>query len=119
MGDPTRAKAIADLEALATVISGPLMIWSNEALVGIGAAVHAIEFFRSRGYVITGFEGFNTDGTYLMPQMDFIADFSSIGGSWSDRVQRSAEAAVAIVSRWQPGPQFITFTLQRPEENAP
>jgi hypothetical protein len=111
-----RAQALGELEALATVIRGPLMLWSNEVFVGREAAAKAIEFFRSRGDVILGFEGFNTDGVFLVPQMDLIADFSSINGTWSERVEHSADAAVLVMSKWQSGPQFVTFVVAQREE---
>ena len=120
MGSPTpRALALTELEDLATGIDGPVMLWSNEVLIGRGSAVDAIHFYRSRGDVILGFEGFDTDGTVRTPRMDCIADLSSIDGSWSDRQDRSVEAALAIVYRWVPGPQWITFVVQRPNQGDP
>jgi hypothetical protein len=113
-----RAQALGELEELASVISGPLMLWSNEVFVGREVASQAIELFRSRGYVILGFEGFNTDGVYRVPQEEFIADFSSIDGTWSERVERSADAAVLVMSKWHAGPQFVTFVVDREEHGA-
>jgi hypothetical protein len=115
--DPAmRARAVVELEELAAVINGPLMLWSNEVFVGLEVASKAIEFFRSRGDVILGFEGFNTDGVHLMPQMDFITDFSSLDGTPYERVQRSADAANLVISNWRPGPQFVTFVVDRPAD---
>jgi len=108
-----RARAVAELEELAAVINGPLMLWSNEVFVGLEVASEAIALFRSRGDVILGFEGFNTDGAHLMPQMDFITDFSSIDGTWLERAERSADAASLVLSNWRPGPQFVTFVIDR------
>jgi hypothetical protein len=113
MDPEMRARAVAELEELAAVISGPLMLWGNELFVGLEVASKVIEFFRSRGDVILGFEGFNTDGAHLMPQMDFITDFSSIDGTWLERVERSADAAILVMFKWRPGPQFVTFVVDR------
>ena len=113
-----RTQALGELEELAEVISGPLMLWSNEVFVGREAASEAIELFRSRGYVILGFEGFNTDGVILAPQMDFIADFSSIDGTWSERVERSADAAVVVLANWHSWPQFVTFVIAQQDDAA-
>lgn len=112
-----RARAVAELEELAAVINGPLLLWSNEVFVGLDVASQAIELFRSRGDVILGFEGFNTDGVRLMPQLDFITDFSSIDGTWLERAQRSADAATSVLSNWRPGPQFVTFVIDRPADS--
>lgn len=112
MSGVTRADAIAELLELASGIDGPVMVWRNEVLVGAGAAGDAVNFFRSRGDVILGFDGFDTNGRSLFPRLDYIADLSSIDDAVADAAERAADAALAILAKWGPGPQFVTFVVR-------
>lgn len=118
VSDELRARAIADLEDLAHAIDGPVMVWSNEVFVLTAAANDAVRFYRSRGDVILGLEGFNTDGRHLIPRMDCISDFSSIDRTRPDAADQSADAAISVLRKWASPPQFVTFVIQRAGEDA-
>jgi hypothetical protein len=68
--------------------------------VGRGCLEQAIEFCRSNGLVIVGMEGVKTDGSAIMPTIEFIADLSEIDGQWQERVVASFDAAGLIAAQW-------------------
>lgn len=59
-----------------------------------------IRFCKHHDLVIIGMEGFTTDGSSIIPTLDFIADFGDVSGDWHERVQASNAAAILVAARW-------------------
>jgi hypothetical protein len=97
-----------------TAASGLLLTSGGALYIGIGGAANAVAALQRNSIVVLGMEGFNTDGRSVVPLLDYIADFSSLSGSWESRVQSSALAARNILDAWQPGPMFVEFALDEP-----
>ncbi len=85
---------------LPPAVSGPVLVSGSSVYVGRGCLEQAIEFCRSNGLVIVGMEGVKTDGSAIMPTMEFIADLSEIDGQWQERVVASSDAASLIAVQW-------------------
>jgi hypothetical protein len=95
------------------------LVTPNTTLVGLGSVEEAVAWLRENRAVILGFEGFRTDGISLVPLLDYIADFSAIEGSPADRVAKTAEAALVVLSRWRGGgPEFIEFIVEDESKDA-
>lgn len=58
-----------------------------------------------------GLDGFQMDGTVVVPLIDFIADFSSIDGPWASRVHASASTARNTARAWGPMPDLVEVAL--------
>jgi hypothetical protein len=52
-----------------------------------------------------------TDGIVIQALNDYIADFSTLEGTWDERVEASAVAALRLMNVWQGCPEFLDFTL--------
>jgi hypothetical protein len=70
-----------------------------------------VDIAEELGLVILGLDGFRMDGAVVVPLMDFIADFSSIVGSWTTRVHTSASVTREVSRDWVPLPDLIEVTL--------
>lgn len=90
-----------------------LVLFSGKAFYpSVRAMLDALEEVSSRGYVILGLEGLNTDGVHVTPSLDHIADFSSIHGTRGDRAERSIVAARSLLEQWLGGVQFVDVTVE-------
>ncbi len=51
---------------------------------------------------VVGLEGFHADGADLVPDLDFIADLSTVApdAAWRTRVDACADAALRLLERW-------------------
>ena len=98
---------------LPPAVSGPVLVSGSSVYVGRGCLEQAIEFCRSNGLVIVGMEGVKTDGSAIMPTMEFIADLSEIDGQWQERVVASSDAASLIAAQWSglTGFDFVEFEV--------
>ncbi len=106
-------KQFADL--LAKEGRGLSLRSGDKVLVGIGFAEEAVLWFKHRGAIILGFEGFRTDGASLYALLEYIADFSAIRGAPEERVGRCADAALMVLRKWDHGPEFVEFILTAPD----
>ena len=103
------------LNGLTSKPGGPFLVSGNELFVGRGHWRSAVEWLRSHSAEVLGFEGFDfegfdEDGRYLRPRLDYITDFAGISG-----VDALAEAALRVLTAWEAAadrPQFVTFTAR-------
>jgi len=93
---------------------GLVLLSRGVLLIGVGCLEYAIAQIEVRGLVILGMDGFRTDGVALAPQLDFIADFGEIDGSWSERTRQSCQSARLIAAAWNNGTEFVEFILDEP-----
>lgn len=75
-----------------------------------------IDLAEESQLVILGLDGFKMDGAVVLPLLDFIADFSSVEGSWESRVKESARVAREVSRAWRPLPDLIEVTLDGLDE---
>ena len=106
------------MRAQTTRRRGLFLVTPNTTLVGLGSAEEAVTWLREHHAVILGFEGFRTDGASLEPLLGYIADFSGVEGSPADRVARTAEAALIVLTKWKGGPEFIEFVIEEESKDA-
>ena len=78
---------------------------------GIGNSKEIAFWLSKRGLIILGIEGFKCDGVSVIPLVDYIADFSSITGSLSERVDASLNAALSVLPNWENTVEFIEFII--------
>ena len=84
------------------------LVSAGNVYVGRRGLDEYLSWIRDQEQVVLGFEGFQTDGYWIIPLIDFIADLSSIDGSWEERVAKSGDAAKKIVDLWGPAVQFVS-----------
>lgn len=88
----------------------------------VAAALDALDWLESRSYVLLGFDGIDTDGQYIRPRLDAIADFSTpanpvaITSPWGERVRESAAAGRGVLNEWLGKVQFVDLVVQGPDE---
>jgi hypothetical protein len=68
--------------------------------------------------VILGMEGFATDGSQIVPLMDYITTSFPLQGTWDEQVDSTASTALRIVEAWGEGPEFIDFAVRLPDSGA-
>jgi hypothetical protein len=116
---PAREDLVDDLELglvkhLSDEARGLFLVDGPELLVGRGYWEDAVRWFQSHSANIFGLEGFDfpgfdTNGRYLKPRLDYIADFSRQDGATDP-----ADAALRLLAEWESAkdrPQFVTFVL--------
>jgi hypothetical protein len=77
-------------------------------------ALNALPWLEEHSVLVLGFDGLNTDGQWIHPSMDHIADFSSLleeDKKWKDQVRRSLEHSHRVLSEWLGNVQFIDFAI--------
>jgi hypothetical protein len=94
-------------------ILGPLLLSGETVYFGRGCLGTVVEFCFKSSLVVLGMEGFITNGSFITPCIDFIADLSEIEGHWKDRVRMSRDAANAVIKQWneQSGFEFVEFEV--------
>jgi hypothetical protein len=93
-------------------IRGPFLVSGESTYVGRGCLRDVLEFCVENHFVILGMEGFTTDGSSIIPNLDFIADFGEIEGGWNEQVRSAGAAARSVADRWQvlDGFEFVDIT---------
>jgi hypothetical protein len=81
-------------------LAGPFLVSGNTVYVGRGCLEEAIDFCVENNLVIIGMEGVTTDGSSVIPTLDFIADFGEISGDWNERVRVAHAAARLTTDQW-------------------
>lgn len=66
--------------------------------------------------MILGLDGLKLDGAFVVPLIDFIADFSGIAGPWEVRVRVSGSAAREALETWGTLPDLVEVTLDGIDE---
>jgi hypothetical protein len=81
-------------------LAGPFLLSGDSVYIGRSCLPEAIEFCAANDLVILGMEGVTTDGSAVVPAMDFIADLGEIDGDWGERVRSSQAEAQQIAQGW-------------------
>lgn len=88
---------------------------ANTELIAIEDAERFVHALERHGLIILGFDGFFLDDPYIIPDMDMIADFSSLYRE-ADAAQRSVAAAIRILrSAGKPG-HYFDFVVATEDE---
>jgi hypothetical protein len=90
-----------------------LMLTSGDNIyLGRARVAEALEWLHAQGLVVLGMEGFSTDGRYVLPSLDHVADFSEIDGTWPERVAASHQAAITVISLWDDAVPFVQIETE-------
>ena len=100
---------------LRTGIQGLVLKSGDSFYPGINAAVEALDWLAQHSCVVLGFDGLDTDGTYIYPRLDYIADFGEIGGSWSERAEASITESRRVLADWTGEVQFVDLAVVEPD----
>lgn len=101
----------AEFSALAAARGVELRTDADVVVVSGDTLDRLVDLVEDQDLVILGLDGFRVDGEVVVPQIDFIADFSSIGGPWPARVRASALASREVTRGWGPMPDLVEVTL--------
>lgn len=83
----------------------------------VGAAIAALDWLEAHNAVVLGFDGFDTDGRYLRPRLDRIADFSQdLPADWTERVRLTISAARSTLAAWN-DLQFVDLVVDESEDS--
>lgn len=89
----------------------------REVMLRLRVVPEALRAATQRGLVVLGMEGFKVDDHWISPQLDYIADLSSIEGPWAERVRASSRAALEIVARWPDTIDYVELVVAQPDAN--
>jgi hypothetical protein len=86
---------------------------------GVQLALDALPWLEERSIVVLGCDGLDTDGQWIRPRLDRIADFSGLldkHSEWRDRVRLSLHEARRLLTEWLGDVQFVDFALVAEDE---
>jgi hypothetical protein len=83
-------------------------------------AVVSLDWLEAQSLIVLGFDGFTTDGEWIIPSMEHIADFSDILDEpldWAERVRRSIDASRRVLAQWFGKVQFVDMVVASRDED--
>ncbi len=81
---------------------------------GVQLALDALAWMEERSVMVLGFDGLDTDGQWIRPRLDKIADFSPLldeRGERNDRVRRSLDESHGVLTEWLGEVQFVDLVI--------
>jgi hypothetical protein len=101
------------LQQIMATTNAICLISGNSYLFGIGNSINVAKWLCQNRYIIYGFEGFKTDGFFIEPSLNHIADFSGLEGN--EKVKKSYELSERILCEWQDerNIEFVEFTVKK------
>jgi hypothetical protein len=88
----------------------------------IDLAIQSLDWLTQHLVVVLCFDGFTTDGQYLDPSMNHIADFSELllgDSEWTDRVGRSVSESRRVLTAWRGQVQFVDMVIESEDDPPP
>jgi hypothetical protein len=101
------------LEQILQATNALCLLSGNSIYFGIGKAKEVVEWLTRNEFIILGFEGFKTNGCFIEPSLDFIADFSCIDGTKYERLKRCHDFSLDILAQWINKIEFIEFSVKK------
>jgi hypothetical protein len=77
-------------------------------------ARESLGWIEAQSFVVLGFDGFTTDGEWLIPSLEHIADFSRLLDNrtdWDACVRESIEESRRVLGRWAGKIQFVDAVI--------
>ncbi len=105
-------------DRVASFFPGRCIRSSSETYFDVAVTPDVVDFCDQNGIAILGFEGFLSKANHLYPQLDQIADFSSVRApTWDEFVASCNSSARNILLKWSKTENLmINFTFSQRTE---
>jgi len=97
-------------------VQGLVLRSSTKLYPSVATAIAELDWLEAHNAVVLGFDGLDTDGRYIRPRLDRIADFSmDLPADWSERVRLTIGAARSTLAAWN-DVQFVDLVVDEVED---
>ena len=97
-------------------VQGLVLRSGTDLYPSVATAIAELEWLELHNTVVLGFDGLDTDGRYIRPRLDRIADFSrDLPDEWTERVRLTINAARSTLTDWD-DVQFVDLVVDEAED---